>query len=209
MQVTEDLFSPKVIEELNSAISYAKSTPEVKLIYRPLDRSKLHLRTYADASFASNLDLSSQLGFIILLCDDSSRCHVLNFSSRKSRRKVCSIMAGETYAFTAAFDFAYILKHDLERIFMQPIALKMFTDSKQLFDVITRASHTAEKRLMIDVAAAREAYNNFEISNVGLVAGIDNPADGLTKPKLCKPLYELLRTGIDATPVAQWIIRKK
>lgn len=116
-------------------------------------------------------------------------------------------MAGETYAFTTAFDFAYILKHDLERVLRQPIALKMFTDSKQLFDVITRASHTTEKRLMIDIASAREAYKNFEISNVGLVAGTDNPADGLTKPRVCKPLYDLLRTGQDDTPVSQWIIR--
>ncbi len=60
--------------------------------------------------------------------------------------------------------------------------LIMFTDSKQLFDFITQASHTTEKRLMIDVAAAREAYYRHEISNVGLIAGEDNIPDCLTKP---------------------------
>eukprot|EP00170_Pyropia_yezoensis_P004074 contig_16768_g4085 len=34
----------------------------------------------------------------------------------------------------------------------------MLTDWKQMFDVVIRASHITEKRLMIDVAAAREAY---------------------------------------------------
>ncbi len=91
-------------------------------------------------------------------------------------------MAGEVYAFSAGFDQAYTMKHDLERIFHQSIPLIMFTDSKQLFDVITRASHTTKKRLMTDIAAARKAYGRHEMSNFGLSAGEDNIADGLTKP---------------------------
>ena len=54
----------------------------------------------------------------------------------------------------------------------------MYTDSKQLFDVITRAAHTTEKRFMVEIMAARETYNRYEISNVGLVPGDSNPADG-------------------------------
>ena len=46
----------------------------------------------------------------------------------------------------------------------------MLTGSLQMFDVITKASYTSEKRLMIDVAATREAYGRDEISNVGLVS---------------------------------------
>ncbi len=68
---------------------------------------------------------------------------------------VRSIMAGEIYAFCAAFGHAYIVKHDLERIFCCQISLSMFTDSKQKFDVITRASHTTQKRLLIDIAPIR------------------------------------------------------
>lgn len=97
-------------------------------------------------------------------------------------------MYSEFYAFSVAFDDAYVLKHDLERLLRQTIPLKMFTDSKQLFEVITRASNTTENHLMIDFAAASETYNTFEISNVGLVAGTDNPADGLTKSKFCNSL---------------------
>eukprot|EP00170_Pyropia_yezoensis_P005437 contig_22078_g5451 len=83
----------------------------------------------------------------------------------------------------------------------------MLTDSKQLFDVITRASHPTEKRLMIDVAAAREAYNNQEISNVGLLKSEHNAADGLTKPHHCTALERIMSTGEDNNPVQQWIIR--
>jgi len=53
-----------------------------------------------------------------------------------------------------------MLRHDLERMYDQHLPLVMQSGSKQTFDFITRASHTTEKRLMIDLAAAREAYNN-------------------------------------------------
>lgn len=62
---------------------------------------------------------------------------------------------------------------------------------------------------MIDVAAAREAYGTFEISDVALVARTVNPADGITKPKPCPPLLELMLNGIDTTQVDQWVTRKQ
>lgn len=53
-------------------------------------------------------------------------------------------MAGEKYALANAFDAAFVVKHDLERIYLQHVPLIMLTDSKQLFDVIPRASHPSE-----------------------------------------------------------------
>jgi len=47
------------------------------LSYPPLDQDSIHLRVYADASFSSNDDLSSQLCYIILLCDRDAKFHVL------------------------------------------------------------------------------------------------------------------------------------
>lgn len=206
-QVSGSSVCTRHVQELNKATKYARTTGDLMLTYTPLDRATLHLRVYADASFASNDDLSSQLGYIVLLCDRMDRCHVLTYSSKKARRFVRSIMAGEVYAFADAFDAAYIIKHDLERIYRQRLPLVMLTDSKQMFDVITRASHTTEKRLMIDVAAAREAYNRHEISNVGLVRSEHNVPDGLTKPGPCAALDAVLRIGKDVNPVQQWVIR--
>jgi len=206
-QVTPTSFFKRHIQEFNKAVKYAKATKELGLSYSHLDKDSLHLRVYADASFASNDDFSSQLGYIALLCDDRDGCHVLAYSSKKARRVVCSIMASEVYAFAYAFETAFILKHDLKRSYRQHLPLVMLTDSKQMFDVITRASHTTEKRLMTDVAAAREAYNRNEMSNVGLVKSEHNVADGLTKPRLCSALDAVLRTGKDVNPVEQWMIR--
>ncbi len=43
--------------------------------------------------------------------------------------------------------------------------------------------------------AVRDAYKRQEISNVGLIRGPNNPADGMTKPSNFTPLHNLLRTG--------------
>jgi hypothetical protein len=43
----------------------------------------LHVVFYSDASFAGNLDLSSQIGGIILLKDKNGNAHVLHWFSMK------------------------------------------------------------------------------------------------------------------------------
>ena len=85
----------------------------------------------------------------------------------------------------------------------------MLTDSKSLFDVITKYSHTAEKRLMIDITSVRDAYNMEEISNVGFVRTAYNPADAFTKVDKCQALETILSTGSCALPIEQWVIRTK
>ena len=206
-QVSELKFQKRHIRSLNKLIRRIKNSKSMVLKYHKLDINSLHIRVYSDASFASNEDNSSQLGYIIMLADRNDNVHVLSYCSKKSKRIVRSIMAGEVFAFSAAFDQAYVIRHDIQRILGIEIGITMYTDSKQLFDVITRAAHTTEKRLMVEIMAAREAYNRYEISNVGLVPGDSNPADRLTKPKIFVQLNELLHQGVDSTKVSQWIYR--
>jgi len=88
----------------------------------------------------------------------------------------------------------------------QKVPLKMYTDSKSLFDIITKCSHTTEKRLMIDVAAVREGYERFEISDIGFIRSEHNIAVGLTKLNGSKALLRMLG-GTICHPTEQWIIR--
>lgn len=206
-QVSEREFDSNSTRSLNALIKKAKAGRDLALYYPMLDRQTLRLRVYADASFAGNADLSSQLGFVILLCDASGRSHVLSYGSRKCKRVVRSAMAAEVYALAAAMDEAFTLRYDLEMLYRRRVPLNLFTDSKQAFDVITRATHPTEKRLMIDIAALRESYNRHEISYLGLVTTENNMADAMTKLKCGSALDCLLRTGVDATPVAQWVVR--
>lgn len=143
----------------------------------------------------------SQLVYVILLCDDQSRCHIIDFNSRKSRRVVRSILAGELYAFSDGFSAALLLKHDLERIDGVDIPLKMFTDFKQFFDVFFKSSLPTEKRLMIDLVSIWESYRSFEITGVGLIRGTVNIADAVTADCCNKALDQSIESGVDSTMV--------
>ncbi|CDF36525.1 unnamed protein product [Chondrus crispus] len=206
-QVTEKTFGTEKLKAFNCTVKHLKGTHSRCLTFFPLKKDSLHMRVYTDASFAGNDDLSSQLGFIILLCDSSDRAHLLEYSSRKSKRVVRSILGGEVYAFASGFDRAFILRHDLETIFKVKIPLHMLTDSLQMFDVITKGSSTTEKRLMIDIASARECYNRQEISHVVLVSSEHNIADGLTKETPNNALENLMNSDYDRNPVKKWIHR--
>lgn len=85
--------------------------------------------------------------------------------------------------------------------------MMMFTDSKCLFDVITKNTTTTEKRLMIDVQTIREAYEKMEISDVGWIRSEQNPADALTKVKDNEVLDRIIDEGILDHEVDQWVVR--
>jgi len=82
----------------------------------------------------------------------------------------------------------------------------MLTDSIQLFDVITRSRYTAEKRLMVDISAVREAYLEKTISNIALIKSEHNPADSLTKIGGNDAFEKLLATNTISHPVEQYVI---
>eukprot|EP00171_Calliarthron_tuberculosum_P005221 IDg5221t1 len=207
-QITQGEFNTDDIAEINRIVHYLHKTHEICLQYPKLDLETLKMVVYADASFNNAKGNRSQLGYIVTLADKTGNCSILHYSSYKSSRVTRSSMAGETLAFVDAFDQAYILRHDLDRILNQFIPVIMLTDSEILFKVLTRARCTTEKRLMVDISATRQAYNDHLISNVGLISSEDNPADGLTKTKPNKALINLLRSHKLNHNVKQYVIRK-
>ena len=117
-------------------------------------------------------------------------------------------MAAETLAFVDSFDNATLIKHDLKRMLNIDIPILMITDSEPLFRILTRSRYTTERRLEIDIAAAREAYARKEIANVAWIHSQDNYADDLTKLEGNGELTNLLRTHTINHPVRQWIIER-
>ncbi len=172
-----------------------------------LDSECLRIRAFADASFATNHDHTSQLGHIVMLCDKQDNACIIHYASYKSSRVARSVLGAETYAFTDTCDFAYCAKRDLESIVDRTVPLEIYADSISLFDVITECLQTQERRLMIDLQAARDAYKSHEIWEVGFIRGSNKPADGMTKPFKCTLLHDLLRTGKANFTIDQWVIR--
>ncbi len=59
---------------------------------------------------------------------------------------------------------------------------------------------------MIDINAAREAYNDRPMSNIALIASVYNPADVLTKVRSNGALRELLETHTIGHHARQFIV---
>ena len=76
-----------------------------------------------------------------------------------------------------------------------------------MLDIISKGSRTSEKRIMLDIHAALQAYKAQEKSNIGFVRSSHSPADGLIKPKVQAEIYKLLATAHHKLKVQYWIIR--
>jgi hypothetical protein len=190
----------------NNVIKHLKTHPELALRHHKLDKSTLRILSYSDASLYNNKDLSSQLGYIILLADASTKCCVFSFRSFKSKRIARSRMAAETMAFADAFDAAFALKSDLVSILGKAIPLLILTDSKQLFDVMVSAKYTTKNCLMIDISAAREGFNRGDISSICLINSQDNTADLMTKLSPIAALQQLISRHVIEYKILQYVL---
>lgn len=75
----------------------------------------------------------------IFLADANDNWNFVHFGSYKGKRITRAIIAGEIYAFSTAFDFDFILKHDLKVIIGKDVPIHMLSDSKSPFDIVTKA----------------------------------------------------------------------
>ncbi len=121
--------------------------------------------------------------------------NVIHYSSWKSPRVVRSSSAAEVYALTTFFDYCLAFAQDLSFILGKEIPVYLITDSKSLFDTVTKLTSITEKRLLIDVSSIRQSYYSSEIRKIGHVRSECNLADPLTKRMASKTLANLLRTG--------------
>lgn len=178
---------------LASAITALKKPRE--LIFPALDLKTSEIRVYADASWANNRDLSSQLGFIVFLVDGSGKCALINWQSKKSRRVTRSTMAAEIFAMCSGFDSGFAFKDLVEEILGQDVPLVLFTDSKTAWDTVTSLNSTTEKRLLIDLFGLREAYRTGEMSNICCIDTSVNPSDSMTKISPSNYLLSVMKSN--------------
>jgi hypothetical protein len=143
----------KCLRIVKDTVSFLHDTADVGLLFPKLSGC-LHLVCYADASFAGNVDHSSQIGCLLMLVDSAKPTHILNWFSRKSARVTVSILTAESLAVTAAVDIAYAMRLQLAQIGID-VELDVLTDSKQLYTALQGHVKVTEQRLMTDVAALR------------------------------------------------------
>ena len=110
-----------------------------------------------------------------------NKCQPLYWTSYKAERVTRSVLGSEVMAFADEFDMKYTIKYDIQSILNKVILLRMLTDSLSLFDVLTKATVTTEKRLMIDLQNVKDSYHNNEIYHVAFILSENTLADPLTK----------------------------
>lgn len=103
-------------------------------------------------------------------------------------------MAGEVIAFLGGLDTACALRVEFQRMLQQSVQLLLLTDTQCLFDELTRGRQTVEQRLMIDMMAAREAYQSCEMENIAAIELRFNAADGFRKEEPSEALMDVLFT---------------
>ena len=142
------------------------------------------LMLFTDASHAADGGVHSQEGAIIFKHDERvGSCFPLLWGSRKIKRVVKSTLAAETIAAVNGYDDGIYVQQLMKELFQKEFPLKLHIDSKSLFDLLT-STHldaTTEKRLKIDIAIIRQAFEQGELSSVAWVPRTLQLADSLTK----------------------------
>ena len=174
---------------------------------------------FVDGSFANNSDLSSQLGFIILLANENIdedhkftvRGNIIHYTSVKSKRVTRSVLASEIYGMVAGVDMAYAISTTLRMITSQlnlpTIPTIVCTDSYSLYECLVKVGTAEEKRLVIDIMALRESYERRGLYEIRWNNGLDNPADAMTKANPNHALQTLIDTNSLLVRIEGWVKR--
>jgi hypothetical protein len=209
------------IQALNKRLEWQIDNLERGLRYISLDLLSAKLFVFVDASFANNKDLSSQIGFEVIIANESSEedgvfelhGNLIHWSSTKCKRVTRSTLASEIYSMVAGTDIAFAISTTLEiitkRLQLTKIPTIVCTDSYSLYECLVKLGTTMEKRLMIDIMALRQSYERRELYEVRWINGTDNPADAMTKGAPNKALETFVDTNRLRVRVEGWVRRDK
>jgi hypothetical protein len=208
------------IRTLNKRLEWQVKNIDRGIKYIALDLTRTKLFVFVDGSFANNKDLSSQIGYLIILANETSigndefeiKGNLIHYSSTKSKRVTGIVLASEIYGMVGGVDMAIAINTTIKMITDQldlprtPIVV--CTDSYSLYECLVKLGTTKEKRLMIDIMALRQSYERSEIAEIRWIDGKDNPADAMTKSAPNKALEEFLDNNHLQIRIEGWVQRK-
>ena len=208
-----------MISALNKRLKWQQENLDRGLVIIELDPQRMKLFVFVDGSFANNADLSSQLGFVIVIANEEVEPdhafeisgNIVHYASLKSKRVTRSVLASEIYGMVAGVDMAFAINTTLkmitDRLDIPSIPVIVCTDSYSLYECLVKLGTTKEKRLMIDIMALRESYERRELYEIRWINGNDNPADAMTKANPNNALETLVSTNKLTVRVDGWVKR--
>jgi hypothetical protein len=173
--------STQTYKDVNSLVDVCHRTAKDGLKFVRLNLETLRVVVFCDASFANAENFKSQLGFCVLLVDDEQRANIVHYGSKRCTRVTRSVMAAELHGLLAGFDNSVLVAEMVSGMLGRRVNIEAMTDSKTVFDTVTRLSSTLEKRLQIDAYALQEAHQKGELTALYWIMSEENVADPLTK----------------------------
>ncbi|KHJ34316.1 hypothetical protein EV44_g4291 [Erysiphe necator] len=187
------------LSKLNKRLQWQKNDLDRGLNNVVLNLRHAKLFIFVDASFANNEDLSSQIGYIIVIANET------NQEDHK-------FAITEIYGMVGGVDMGYAIATTINLIFSQldlpEIPIIVCTDSYSLYECIVKLGTTKEKRLMIDIMALRQSYERRELYEIRWINGADNPGDAMTKANPNKALETLIDTNSLDIRIEGWVKRE-
>lgn len=207
------------VKALSKRIIWQMNNIDRGLYYIPLNLDSAKLFVFVDGSFANNVDLSSQIGYVIVLANEKTNKgsfkitgNIVHWSSTKCKRITRAILASELYGMVAGIDIGISISTTLQLITKQlniaSIPVVVCTDSFSLYECLVKLGTTKEKRLMIDIMAIRQSYERRELSEIRWIEGNSNPADSMTKSNANDALKLLLKSNELDIEVQGWVQRE-
>lgn len=101
----------------------AKKDNNLGLSFVLLDADSIWIVVFADKSFASKADMTSQLEFIISLIDKNNRENTVHYSSFMAKHVTQSVFAAEIFDLVHAVDFASTMRNTVSDTFGQQVPM--------------------------------------------------------------------------------------
>lgn len=121
---------------------------------------------YSYGFFNTNSDRSSQMGYIILFADINDNRNIIEFCSTNSRSILRSALGAETFGMAESCDDAIVIQHGLTEILKKRPIINNITDNEIVFNVVIGNASKKERRPMIYITAAWEAFNEGFVNDV-------------------------------------------
>jgi hypothetical protein len=122
-----------------------------------------------------------------------------------------SILASEIYGIIGEINMSFTIGSTLTIIMKQlglpTIPIIVYTDSYSLYECLVKLETTKKKRLIINIMAIRESYENRELFEIRWINGQNNPADVITKSNPNKALETFINTNSLRIRIKEWIKR--
>jgi hypothetical protein len=180
----------------------------------------MKLFAFINASFANNRNLSSQIGYIILLGNKKDAEETFTIFSNfvywfsvKCKRITKSVLASEFYVMAYGVDIAVVIRTIIDKIInrlrLPKASVIVCTDFLFLYECFIKLETTKEKRLIIDIIALRQTYKRQKVFDIRWINDDDNPANAIIKAGPNRALEQFVITNKLILKIQEWVKRER